>query len=91
MLVFKGTLHAEFNGIKTPWPESASEMCQPSDRRFSAKLLPTFADRECHVVSVTDAYGRSLDFLDRKFNGISVENAYNDFYSRLLNTKSFLP
>jgi hypothetical protein len=30
---------------KTPWPESASELYQPRDRRLSAKLLPTFADR----------------------------------------------
>jgi hypothetical protein len=30
---------------KTPWPESPSELYQPSDRRLSAKLLPTFADR----------------------------------------------
>jgi hypothetical protein len=29
------------------------------------KLVPTFADRGCHVVSVTDPYGRVLDFLDR--------------------------
>jgi hypothetical protein len=27
--------------------------------------LPTFADKGCHVVSVTDPYGRSLGFLDR--------------------------
>jgi hypothetical protein len=27
--------------------------------------LPTFADRGCHVVSVTDPYGRILGFLDR--------------------------
>jgi hypothetical protein len=26
----------------------------PSDRRLSVKWLPTFADRGCHVVSVTD-------------------------------------
>jgi hypothetical protein len=30
---------------KTPWPESASELYHPSDRRLSAKLVPTFADR----------------------------------------------
>jgi hypothetical protein len=30
---------------QTPWPESASELCRPSDRPFSAKLVPTFADR----------------------------------------------
>jgi hypothetical protein len=29
---------------KTPWPESASELHWPSDRRLS-KLMPTFADR----------------------------------------------
>jgi hypothetical protein len=40
----------------TPWPESANELYQPSDRRLSAKLVPTFADRRCHVVSVTDPY-----------------------------------
>jgi hypothetical protein len=36
-----------------------------SDRRLSAKLVPTFADRGCSVVSVTDTYGRILGFLDR--------------------------
>jgi hypothetical protein len=50
---------------QTPWPESASELYQPSDRRFSAKWLPTFADKGCHVDSVTDPYGRIFGFLDR--------------------------
>jgi hypothetical protein len=50
---------------KTPWSESASELYRPSDRRLSAKWLPTFAERGCHVVSVTDPYGRILGFLDR--------------------------
>jgi hypothetical protein len=36
-----------------------------NDRRLSAKLLPTFADRGCHVVSVTDPYGGILGFVDR--------------------------
>jgi hypothetical protein len=27
-------------------------------------LVPAFADRECHVVSVTDPYGRILGFVD---------------------------
>jgi hypothetical protein len=36
----------------------------PFDRRLSAKLVPTFADGECHVVSVTDPYGVILAFLD---------------------------
>jgi hypothetical protein len=50
---------------KTQWSESASELYRLSDRRLSAKWLPTFADKGCHVISVTDPYGRILDFLDR--------------------------
>jgi hypothetical protein len=38
----------------TQWPESASELYRPSDHRLLAKLVPTFADRGCRVVSVTD-------------------------------------
>jgi CBS-domain-containing membrane protein len=53
------------NNKKTPWSESASELYRPSDRRLSAKCLPTFADKGCHVVSVTDLYGRILGFIDR--------------------------
>jgi hypothetical protein len=48
----------------TPWPESASELYRPSDRRLSPKLVPNFVDIRCHVVSVTDPY-RILGFLDR--------------------------
>jgi hypothetical protein len=36
-----------------------------TDSRLSTKLMPIFADRGCHVVSVTDPYGRILGFLDR--------------------------
>jgi hypothetical protein len=50
---------------QTPWPKSASELYRPSDRRLSAKLVPTFADIGCHVVRVTGPYGRILGFLDR--------------------------
>jgi hypothetical protein len=57
------------SGIKqakqSPWPESASELYWPSDRRLSAKLVPIFEDRVYHVVSVTDPYCRNLEFLDR--------------------------
>jgi hypothetical protein len=42
-----------------------SELYRLSDHRLSAKLVPTFEDRGCHVVSVTDPYGRILAFLDR--------------------------
>jgi hypothetical protein len=40
------------------------ELYGPRDRRLSAKLVPTFADRGCHVVSMTDPYDRILGFLD---------------------------
>jgi hypothetical protein len=50
---------------KTPWPESASELYRPSDRRLLAKLVPTFTDGGGHVVSVTEPYSRILGFLDR--------------------------
>jgi hypothetical protein len=48
--------------METPWPEFASELYRPSDRRLSAKLVPTFADRGCRVMN---PYGRILGFLDR--------------------------
>jgi hypothetical protein len=39
------TIFSEMLNKQTPWPESASELYRPSDRRLSAKLVPTFADR----------------------------------------------
>jgi hypothetical protein len=50
---------------RTPWSQSASELYRPSDHRLLAKLVPNFADRVCHVVSVTDPYGLILGFLNR--------------------------
>jgi hypothetical protein len=50
---------------KTPWPESASELYRPSDRRLLAKLVSSFADRGCDVVNVMDLYGHILGFLER--------------------------
>jgi hypothetical protein len=50
---------------KTPWPESASELYRPSERRLTAKSVPTSEDKGCSVVSVTDPYGLNLGFLDR--------------------------
>jgi hypothetical protein len=32
-------------GRQNLWPESASELYRLSDRRLTAKLVPTFADR----------------------------------------------
>jgi hypothetical protein len=62
--------HWKYNTSKkqtklAPWPESTSELYRPSNHRLSAKLVPNFADRESHVVSVRDFYGRILGFLDR--------------------------
>jgi hypothetical protein len=42
-----------------------SELHRRSDRRLSAKLVLTFPDRRCHVVSVADPYGCIFGFLDR--------------------------
>jgi hypothetical protein len=42
-----------------------SELYRPSDHPLSAKLVPTFVDRGCRVVSSADSYGRNLGFLDR--------------------------
>jgi hypothetical protein len=49
----------------TPWPDSAIELYRPSDRRLSAKLVPTFMDIGCYVVSMTESYGHILGFLVR--------------------------
>jgi hypothetical protein len=56
---------SSYTNKQTPLSESASEVYRPSDRRLSAKWLPTFADRWCHVVSVTVPYDRILGFIDR--------------------------
>jgi hypothetical protein len=62
----RGHSHIKLLFKQTPWSESESELYRLSDRRLSAKLVPSFADRGCYVVSVTDPYGRILGFLDRK-------------------------
>jgi hypothetical protein len=36
----------------------ANDTDRPSDRRLLAKLVPTFADRGCLVVSAKDSHGR---------------------------------
>jgi hypothetical protein len=43
----------------------ASGLYRLSDYHFLAKLVPTFANRGCRVVSVTDPYGRIFGFLDQ--------------------------
>jgi hypothetical protein len=44
---------------------SRTNYTERSDRLLSAKLVPTFADRGCRVVSATDPYCRIVGFLDR--------------------------
>jgi hypothetical protein len=63
----KFNLHKSLHSTnkQTPSSESANELYRPSDSRLSAKRLSTFADKGCHVVSVTDPFGRILGFLDR--------------------------
>jgi hypothetical protein len=51
-----------------------SELYRPSDSRLSVKLVPTFADRMCHVVSVTDPCARILGFLDRLQGAYARQN-----------------
>jgi hypothetical protein len=50
VLVRPSTLNQMYQ--ETFCPQSASELYPPSDRCLLAKLLPTFTDRGCHVVSV---------------------------------------
>jgi hypothetical protein len=45
---------------------------------ISAKLVPNSADRGCHLVSVTDFYGRIPDFLDQFLN-YTHEAEWNPF------------
>jgi hypothetical protein len=40
---------------------------------MSAKLVPTFADGGCRVVSATDPHGRILGFLDRIYTHIYAQ------------------
>jgi hypothetical protein len=37
---------------KTPWPQSASELYRPSERRLSAKLVPTFCGSRYYFFQV---------------------------------------
>jgi hypothetical protein len=57
---------AQTKSKPTPWPEFENELYRPSYHLLLAKLVPTFVNRGCHMVSVTDPYGRILGFLDRR-------------------------
>jgi hypothetical protein len=58
-------------------------------RRLSAKLVPTFTDRGCRVVSAMDPQARILGFLDRAGLYIYVNMCmyvfcYSPIYARVL-------
>jgi hypothetical protein len=53
-----GFRHSIQNFKLTPWFQSASELYRPSDRRLSAKLVPTLVERWCRMVSATNPHGR---------------------------------
>jgi hypothetical protein len=50
---------------KTPWPESEAEQYRSSNLSVPGKLVPTFVDNGCRVVSVMHLYSRIFGFLDR--------------------------
>jgi hypothetical protein len=56
--------------------------------------MPAFADRGCHVVSVTDPYGRITGFLDHLYvyHSIKILLAllFHTFILYLLPTSSFI-
>jgi hypothetical protein len=53
--------------LKIFFSRGLSPRANYSDRAATAcqQLVPTFTVRDCHVVSLTDPYGRILGFLDR--------------------------
>jgi hypothetical protein len=51
-----------------------NELYRPRDRRLSAKLVPTFVDGRCNVVSVTDPYCFILGFLNQEIIVIAIHN-----------------
>jgi hypothetical protein len=72
---WKHLLYKELKKLNwTPWPESASELYRPSDCSLSAKLVPTLADRGCHVYSCM----RSLLCIKRMFQRRNIRR-YDEF------------
>jgi hypothetical protein len=55
----------KYNIMKLPVLSPQANYTDRVDHRLLAKVVPTFADRGCHVVSVMDPYDRILGFLDR--------------------------
>jgi hypothetical protein len=64
ILYLLGLVQQANSSCGTKWTQSASELYRSSDRRRSAKLVPTLADRGCHVISARSPSYRNFDFLD---------------------------
>jgi hypothetical protein len=60
-----GPINLKKQNKQTPWLYSVSVLYRPSDRRLSAKLVATLADRGCRVVSATYPQAVNFGFLDR--------------------------
>jgi hypothetical protein len=59
-MAFGNKTYKNLHGLspRANYTDRATAVCRRSDYQL-------FADRGCHVVSVTDPYGRILDFVDR--------------------------
>jgi hypothetical protein len=53
--------------------------------------MPTFADRECDVVSVTYPYGRILGFLDRSLLNCTHEAEWTPFQTHYFSENLVAP
>jgi hypothetical protein len=58
---------------------------------MSTKLVPTFADRGCRVVSATDPHARILGFLDRLSQLLTAALLLHDVLSARLAWKTSFP
>jgi hypothetical protein len=60
--VYKALLHfLNFCAVTCRYADlrkTLRELDRPSESRLSAKLVPTFADRGCRMVSATDSHSR---------------------------------
>jgi hypothetical protein len=77
--------------LKTPWPESASELYRPSDHRLSVKLVPTFEDKECHVISVTDPTAGAATYPFKYLLNCTHEAEWTPFQTHYFSEKQVAP
>jgi hypothetical protein len=75
--IVKGDNWTELN--LTPWPEPASELYRPSDRRLSAKLVPTLAYRSVPRAQ-RDGSLRPYSRLSRPEKGITDSGKRNKVF-----------